>query len=46
MEIVWEAVFAANALLGVGPEAAIRVRDHRLFIFWLPIPVEAVFYPI
>lgn len=38
-------VLAALAVLGVGPEAAIPVLGYRLFNFWLPIPLAAVFYP-
>ncbi|HEX2729662.1 MAG TPA: lysylphosphatidylglycerol synthase transmembrane domain-containing protein [Rubrobacteraceae bacterium] len=33
------------ALLGVGSEAAIPVLGYRLFNFWLPIPLAAIFYP-
>ena len=33
------------ALLGVGSEAAIPILGYRLFNFWLPIPLAAVFYP-
>ena len=43
---VFEATMLATlALLGVGPEAAIPVLGYRLFNFWLPIPLAAVFYP-
>jgi len=38
-------MLATLALLGVGPEAAIPVLGYRLFNFWLPIPLAAVFYP-
>ncbi len=38
-------VLATLSLLGVGPEAAIPVLGYRLFNFWLPIPLAAVFYP-
>jgi uncharacterized protein (TIRG00374 family) len=43
---VFEATMLATlSLLGVGPEAAIPVLGYRLFNFWLPIPLAAVFYP-
>jgi uncharacterized protein (TIRG00374 family) len=43
---VFEATMLATlAVLGVGPEAAIPVLGYRLFNFWLPIPLAAVFYP-
>jgi uncharacterized protein (TIRG00374 family) len=43
---VFEAIMLATlALLGVGPEAAIPILGYRLFNFWLPIPLAAVFYP-
>lgn len=43
---VFEATMLATlALLGVGSEAAIPVLGYRLFNFWLPIPLAAVFYP-
>lgn len=43
---VFEATMIATlALLGVGSEAAIPVLGYRLFNFWLPIPLAAVFYP-
>jgi uncharacterized protein (TIRG00374 family) len=43
---VFEATMVATlSLLGVGPEAAIPVLGYRLFNFWLPIPLAAVFYP-
>jgi uncharacterized protein (TIRG00374 family) len=43
---VFEAtILATLSLLGVGPEAAIPVLGYRLFNFWLPIPLAAVFYP-
>lgn len=38
-------MLATLALLGVGPEAAIPILGYRLFNFWLPIPLAAVFYP-
>jgi uncharacterized protein (TIRG00374 family) len=43
---VFEAVMLATlALFGVGSEAAIAILGYRLFNFWLPIPLAAVFYP-
>lgn len=43
---IFEATMLATlALLGVGSEAAIPVLGYRLFNFWLPIPLAAVFYP-
>jgi glycosyltransferase 2 family protein len=43
---VFEAVMLATlALFGVGSEAAIPILGYRLFNFWLPIPLAAVFYP-
>src|SRR3712207_4215833 len=43
---VFEATMLATlSLLGVGPEATIPVLGYRLFNFWLPIPLAAVFYP-
>ena len=43
---VFEATMLATlAILGVGPEAAIPVLGYRLFNFWLPIPLAAIFYP-
>ena len=43
---VFEATMLATlAVLGVGPEAAIPILGYRLFNFWLPIPLAAVFYP-
>ena len=38
-------MLATLALLGVGTEAAIPILGYRLFNFWLPIPLAAVFYP-
>jgi uncharacterized protein (TIRG00374 family) len=38
-------MLATLTLLGVGPDAAIPVLGYRLFNFWLPIPLAAVFYP-
>jgi uncharacterized protein (TIRG00374 family) len=43
---VFEAtMLAILALLGVGSEAAIPILRYRLFNFWLPIPLAAIFYP-
>jgi uncharacterized protein (TIRG00374 family) len=43
---VFEATMLATlALLGVGSEAAIPILGYRLFNFWLPIPLAAIFYP-
>jgi uncharacterized protein (TIRG00374 family) len=39
------AMLATLALLGVGSEAAIPILGYRLFNFWLPIPLAAIFYP-
>jgi uncharacterized protein (TIRG00374 family) len=38
-------MLAILALLGVGSEAAIPILGYRLFNFWLPIPLAAIFYP-
>ena len=38
-------MFAIVALLGVGSEAIIPILGYRLFNFWLPIPLAAIFYP-
>ena len=38
-------MLASLTLLGVGSEAAIPILAYRLFNFWLPIPLAAVFYP-
>jgi glycosyltransferase 2 family protein len=38
-------MLATLALLGVGSAAAIPILGYRLFNFWLPIPLAAVFYP-
>lgn len=38
-------MLATVALLGVGSEAAIPILGYRLFNFWMPIPLAAVFYP-
>jgi uncharacterized protein (TIRG00374 family) len=38
-------MLATLVLLGVGPEAAIPILGYRLFNFWLPIPLAAIFYP-
>ncbi len=43
---IFETVMLATlALLGVGAAAAIPILGYRLFNFWLPIPLTAVFYP-
>jgi uncharacterized protein (TIRG00374 family) len=43
---VFEATMLATvALLGVGSEAAIPILGYRLFNFWMPIPLAAIFYP-
>jgi uncharacterized protein (TIRG00374 family) len=43
---VFETVMLATlALLGVGSDAAIPILGYRLFNFWLPIPLAAIFYP-
>jgi glycosyltransferase 2 family protein len=43
---IFEAIMLATlALFGVGSEAAIPILGYRLFNFWLPIPLAAVFYP-
>jgi glycosyltransferase 2 family protein len=38
-------MLATLALLGVGSEAAIPILGYRLFNYWLPIPLAAIFYP-
>ncbi len=38
-------MLAMLVLLGVGSEAAIPILGYRLFNFWLPIPLAAIFYP-
>lgn len=38
-------MLAVLALLGVGPEATIPILAYRIFNFWLPIPLAALFYP-
>jgi uncharacterized protein (TIRG00374 family) len=38
-------MLALLALLGVSSEAAIPILGYRLFNFWLPIPLAALFYP-
>jgi glycosyltransferase 2 family protein len=38
-------MLATLVLLGVGSEAAIPILGYRLFNFWLPIPLAAIFYP-
>jgi glycosyltransferase 2 family protein len=43
---IFEATMLATlALLGVGSEAVIPILGYRLFNFWLPIPLAAIFYP-
>jgi glycosyltransferase 2 family protein len=32
-------------VFGVGAGAAVLVLGYRLFNFWLPIPLYAIFYP-
>jgi glycosyltransferase 2 family protein len=38
-------MLATLVLLGVGSEATIPILGYRVFNFWLPIPLAAVFYP-
>ena len=38
-------MLATLALLGVGSEAAIPILGYQLFIYWLPSPLAAIFYP-
>lgn len=38
-------IISILALLGVGTGAAVAVLGYRLFNFWLPIPLAAIFYP-
>jgi uncharacterized protein (TIRG00374 family) len=38
-------MLATLVLLGVGSEAAVPILGYRLFNFWLPIPLAAMFYP-
>jgi uncharacterized protein (TIRG00374 family) len=38
-------MLATLVLLGVGSEAAIPILGYRVFNFWLPIPLAAIFYP-
>lgn len=38
-------MLAILALLDVGAEAALPILGYRLFNFWMPIPLAAVFYP-
>jgi glycosyltransferase 2 family protein len=38
-------MLATLVLLGVGSEATIPILGYRLFNFWLPIPLAAIFYP-
>ncbi len=43
---VFEAtMLAILALLGVSPDAIVAILGYRLFNFWLPIPLAAIFYP-
>ena len=43
---VFEATMLATlAVFGVGSGAAVPVLGYRLFNFWLPIPLYAIFYP-
>jgi glycosyltransferase 2 family protein len=43
---VFEATMLATlAVFGVGAGAAVPVLGYRLFNFWLPIPLYALFYP-
>jgi glycosyltransferase 2 family protein len=43
---VFEATMLATlAVFGVGSGAAVPVLGYRLFNFWLPIPLSAIFYP-
>jgi uncharacterized protein (TIRG00374 family) len=43
---VFEATMLATlAVFGIGGGAAIPVLGYRLFNFWLPIPLAALFYP-
>jgi glycosyltransferase 2 family protein len=38
-------MLATLVLLGVGSEVTIPILGYRVFNFWLPIPLAAVFYP-
>ncbi len=38
-------IISILALLGVGSDAIVAVLGYRLFNFWLPIPLAALFYP-
>jgi uncharacterized protein (TIRG00374 family) len=38
-------MLATLVLLGVGSEAAVPILGYRIFNFWLPIPLAAIFYP-
>ena len=38
-------IISTLALLGVSAEAAVAILGYRLFNFWLPIPLAAIFYP-
>jgi uncharacterized protein (TIRG00374 family) len=39
------AMLATLAVFGVGAGAAVPILGYRLFNFWLPVPLYAVFYP-
>ena len=39
------AMLATLAVFGVGAGAAVPMLGYRLFNFWLPIPLSAIFYP-
>lgn len=38
-------MLATLALLGISSDAVLPILGYRLFNFWLPIPLAAVFYP-
>ena len=38
-------IISILALLGVSSDAIVAVLGYRLFNFWLPIPLAAIFYP-
>jgi uncharacterized protein (TIRG00374 family) len=43
---IFEATMLATlALLGAGADAIVAILGYRLFNFWLPIPLAAIFYP-
>jgi glycosyltransferase 2 family protein len=43
---VFEATMLATlAVFGVGAGAVVPILGYRLFNFWLPIPLSAIFYP-